>query len=151
MEGLMKISSRAFSNGSYIPKKYSGLGEDVSPDLEWEGIPANTQELVLIVDDPDAPMGTWDHWVVAGINPQKRELHEGEHLGKDGVNSWGAVGYGGPMPPPGRAHRYFFKLYALDKKISYELSPHPPKGEVLYKMQGHVIDKTELMGYFRRN
>lgn len=147
----MNISSRAFSNGSYIPVKHSGLGDDISPDLEWDHVPAETKELVLIVDDPDAPMGTWHHWVAPGISPSKHCLKEGEHLGQDGVNSWGHVGYGGPMPPAGSAHRYLFKLYALDKKISYELSPHPKQGEVLYHMRGHILDQTELMGWFKRN
>src|SRR5262245_60605203 len=117
------LSSPVFTDGQPIPAKYTADGDDISPQLEWTPPPGGTKSLALIVDDPDAPSGIWVHWVLAGISPDRRSLPErvgtdarSGHLSQavNGKNSFGRSGYGGPSPPPGPAHRYFFKLFALD-------------------------------------
>jgi hypothetical protein len=149
-----ELISTAFEQGGPIPAKYSCNGEDISPSLAWGDPPAGTQSLALIMDDPDAPGGTWDHWILFNISPDLRELQENLPItGKNqdpnaifvGDNSWGRADYGGPCPPSG-THRYFFKLYALDKTIS--LLPGATKQELLSAMDGHILAETELMGTF---
>jgi len=151
----LELRSKAFKNGDFIPAKYTCKGEDVSPPLEWSNIPENTKSLALISDDPDAPMGTWVHWVLYDIPAYKRNLPEGlkkdkvlDDGSKQGMTDFGRVGYGGPCPPPGPVHRYFFKLYALDAKLN--LNPGLTKKTLLNAIEGHVIEKTELLGKFKR-
>lgn len=150
----MQIYAPAFAQGQAIPVRFSCHGEDVSPALMWSGVPAGTGSLVLIVDDPDAPVGTWDHWLLFNIPPSAAGLPEGvspdKELGdgsRHGKNSWGKLGYGGPCPPRG-THRYFFKLYALDTVL--QLPAASNKKTLLKGMQGHVLAQAELMGTFTR-
>ena len=146
----MNLTSSAFANGQPIPVKYSCKGADVSPVLAWDQAPAGTQSFALIMDDPDAPMGTWDHWVLFNIPPQTLSLPEDFQPAAPvivGRNSSGQSRYGGPCPPSG-THRYFFRLYALDSTLS--LSSKASKGDVLSAMQGHVLGMAELMGTFSK-
>lgn len=149
-----ELTSTAFGPGEEIPGTYTCDGADISPPLQWGDPPQGTQSLVLISDDPDAPMGTWVHWVLFNISADTRELPEG--LPKDaelpdgsrhGQNSWKRSDYGGPCPPSG-THRYFFKLYALDTTL--ELSAGASKKQVLQAMEGHVLAEAELMGVYSR-
>ena len=149
-----ELISTAFEQGEPIPVKYSCDGEDISPSLAWGDPPVGTQSLALIMDDPDAPGGTWVHWVLFNISPDLRELQENLPItGKNqdpnaifvGDNSWGRADYGGPCPPSG-THRYFFKLYALDTTIS--LLPGATKQELVSAMDGHVLAEADLMGTF---
>lgn len=149
------ISSPSFQNGAQIPKKFACDGEDISPELQWTPPAAGTKSLALIVDDPDAPVGTWTHWVLYDLPPQTTSLSENvkkqEHLPTgaiQGRNDFRKIGYGGPCPPAGKAHRYFFKLYALDKKL--DLKPGASKQEVERGMQGHILAQAELMGKYQR-
>lgn len=151
----LEIKSDAFKQGEKIPVKYTCDGADISPGLTWSKPPDGTKELVLICDDPDAPVGTWDHWVVYGLPPDTAGLPEGiakkgtiESGGIQGKNSWGKIGYGGPCPPKGPAHRYFFKLYAVDKKL--DLKPGANKKEVLKSVDGHILAQGKLMGKYGR-
>ena len=150
-----QLTSKAFSNGSPIPRKHTCDGEDVSPELTWIDPPQGTRSLALICDDPDAPVGTWVHWVLWGIGGKARSLREG--LGKkvslpegfqEGMTDFRRPGYGGPCPPPGKAHRYFFKLYALDTVP--DVSSKAGKSELLEAMRGHILEQTELMGTYKR-
>lgn len=150
----LTLSSTAFAHGESIPAEYSCDGQDVSPPLQWSDPPQAAQSFVLIADDPDAPGGTWVHWVVynlpagarslPGSIPPEAEFADG---GQHGQNSWGRLAYGGPCPPGG-THRYFFKLYALDTTL--ELEPGASKEQVLQAMEGHVLAQGELMGTFSR-
>jgi hypothetical protein len=140
----MELSSPAFENADLIPKKYTCNGEDVSPPLAIEDIPANTRSLTLIVDDPDAPSGTFVHWVVYDIAPTPN-IGEGSVPGIQGMNSFKKTAYGGPCPPSG-THRYFFKLYALDDKLG--LGEGESKQEVVKAMEGHIIGSAELVGRY---
>jgi Raf kinase inhibitor-like YbhB/YbcL family protein len=144
-----ELISTAFEQGGPIPVKYSCNGEDISPSLAWGDPPAGTQSLALIMDDPDAPGGNWDHWIVFNISADLRELPEGIKAGDlsviFGKNSWGLSDYGGPCPPSG-THRYFFKLYALDTTLS--LDKTAGKSQVMAAMEGHVLAETDLMGTF---
>jgi len=150
-----QITSTAFSQGESIPVKYSCDGEDISPPFAWGDPPDGTQSFALIMDDPDAPVGVWDHWVAFNIPVDVRELPEDMPAGMKfgdvaaifGKNSWGRSGYGGPCPP-GDTHRYFFKLYALDTVLS--LNEDANKKQVLAAMEGHVLAETELMGTYSR-
>lgn len=144
----MEIKNPAFQNNENIPAEYTCDGEDVSPELEISGIPENAVSLVLIMDDPDAPVGTWDHWIVFNILPTTTQISKGtEPQGIKGKNSWGRTGYGGPCPPSG-THRYFFKLYALD--INLELEEGATKRQIEEAMQNHIVGKAELMGTYNR-
>lgn len=143
----MKLTSPAFENNELIPKKFTCDGEDISPGLEISDIPDKTQSLALIVDDPDAPMGTWVHWVVFDI-PVITRIEQNSIPGKQGINDFGRKNYGGPCPPSG-THRYFFKLYALDKKL--ELAEGINKQDLEEAMQRHILDKAELIGLYKRN
>lgn len=149
------ISSTSFSLGGDIPKKFTCDGADLSPELNWTDAPAGVHSFALITDDPDAPVGTWTHWVLFDLPSQTKGLPEGiakiDELpsgGRQGRNDFRKIGYGGPCPPPGKPHRYFFKLYALDRMLN--LKPGSSKQEVEQGMQGHIVAKAELMGRYRR-
>jgi len=146
----IQLSSSAFDEGEPIPVKYTCDGEDVSPPLRWSGVPAGTRSLALIADDPDAPRGTFVHWILFGIPPQTTELVEGQQLSgvAQGRNDFGRTGYGGPCPPRGNPHRYFFKLYALDTDL--QLPPGATKQDLLRAMEGHIIAEGQLMGVYQR-
>jgi hypothetical protein len=150
-----EISSTAFQAQGNSPKKFSCEDADISPALEWSNPPAGAQSFALIVDDPDAPVGTWVHWVVYDIPASARGLSEGlpkdETLpdgSKQGVTDFGRVGYGGPCPPPGKPHRYFFKLYALDTQLN--LPPRKKKDDLLKAIKGHVLAEVQLIGLYKR-
>jgi Raf kinase inhibitor-like YbhB/YbcL family protein len=150
-----KLSSSAFQPGGDIPSKYTCSGADVSPTLDWTDPPPGTQTFALIVDDPDAPVGTWVHWVAYDLPASARQLPEGVPKtdaipggGTQGQNDFRKTGYGGPCPPPGKPHRYYFKLYALDSKLS--LKPGATKKAVEQAMAGHILAQTEVMGRFQR-
>jgi len=151
----LQISSTAFSGGEMIPKKFTCDGPDVSPQLSWTDAPAATQSFALIMDDPDAPVGTWVHWVLYNLPANTKELPEGvekqEQLASgalQGRNDFRKIGYGGPCPPAGKPHRYFFKLYALDTKPS--LNAGATKADLERAMKGHIVGQTELMGRYGR-
>jgi Raf kinase inhibitor-like YbhB/YbcL family protein len=151
----MQLTSTAFTEGQSIPAKYTCVDQNVSPALKWTGVPAGTKALVLIVDDPDAPVGTWVHWVLYDLPGDVIELQENvskdpalPNGAKQGLNDFGETGYGGPCPPPGKPHRYFFKLYALDSALG--LKPGASKKEVERAMGKHVVGQAELMGRFGR-
>ncbi len=154
----MTLTSPAFPDNGEIPAKYTCDGEDISPPLQWSGIPEGTKSLVLIVDDPDAPdprlpIMTWVHWVLYNISPDTDGLPENATSDRlppgtmEGSNDWKRTGYGGPCPPIGR-HRYFFKLYALD--IMFPDLNHPKKKTIEINMKEHIIDKATLMGSYAK-
>lgn len=143
----MTLTSPAFAQDEAIPLQFSCDGDDVSPELAWAGIPEGAASLVLIVDDPDAPVGTWDHWLLFDMPPDLEGLPQGGTAGTDGNNSWNRTGYGGPCPPGG-THRYFFKLYALD--ITLDLPAGTAKAALEAAMEGHILGQTELMGTYTR-
>ncbi|BAY23554.1 PEBP family protein [Calothrix sp. NIES-2100] len=152
----MEIRSSAFFIGNTIPFKYTCDGDDISLPIYWEDPPQGTQSFALIVDDPDAPQKTFTHWVVYNIPADSRELPEGitqeprlPNGAVQGKNSFGKLGFGGPCPPPkDGAHRYFFKIFALERSL--DLSPGATKEEVLQAMAGHILDKAEVMGRYAR-
>lgn len=144
-----KMTSTAFAEGAVIPKKYSCNGESISPPLTWVGAPANTRSFALIVDDPDAPRGTFTHWVTFDLPATQTEIAEGaKSVGKSGKNGSGQTGYTGPCPPSG-THRYFFTLYALDT-ATLGLSDGAARGEVEAAMKTHIIATTQLMGTYSK-
>jgi Raf kinase inhibitor-like YbhB/YbcL family protein len=143
----LSVNSSAFENNKFIPAKYTCDGDDVNPPLTIEGVPEGTKTLALIVDDPDAPMGTWDHWIVWNISATASKIAENTVPGTEGMNDFRKRSYGGPCPPYG-THRYFFKVYALDVKL--DLSPTSRKRDVEKAMQGHVLAEGELVGLYRR-
>jgi Raf kinase inhibitor-like YbhB/YbcL family protein len=150
----IKLISTAFQEGGTIPEKFACDGEDLSPPLNWEGVPDDTKSLALILDDPDAPAGTWVHWVVYNLPPTIEGLSEGvipereiKGGGFQGMNDFRKIGYGGPCPPEGE-HRYFFKLYALDTLFPFAAGV--TKAQLMIAMEGHVIEETHLMGRYRR-
>ncbi len=145
----LSISSPAFENGHPIPPQFTADGDDVSPELTITSVPDGAASLALIMDDPDAPMGTWVHWVVWNIPTDTAVIEEGsEPVGSaGGRNSWGRTGYGGPAPPSG-THRYFFKLFALDTVL--DLPPTTDKAALEGAMEEHILDRTELMGTYSR-
>jgi Raf kinase inhibitor-like YbhB/YbcL family protein len=143
----MELTSDAFRHETRIPSKYTCDGDDVSPPLAISGIPAGTEALALVVDDPDAPSGTWDHWVAYDI-PVSETIPEGvATLGTAGRNSWGRSGYGGPCPPSG-THRYFFTVYALDTTLGLEAGA--TKQTLLDAVEGHVLAEATLLGRYSR-
>jgi len=155
----LEIRSTAFESGGAIPSRFTCEGRDLSPPLEWQGLPKGTKSLVLIVDDPDAPdpaapKMTWVHWVLADLPPETQGLDEGVAPRAlpggtvEGVNDWGRTGYGGPCPPVGR-HRYFHKLYALDAVLA--LPQRPTKAQVEAAMRGHVLAHAELIGTYQKS
>lgn len=152
--GKMYFFSPSFKNGETIPQKFTCDDADVSPKLVWSNLPEGTKSVSIICDDPDAPMGTWVHWVIYNIPATISELTENQPRNEklsngalQGRNSWGKIGYGGPCPPSG-THRYFFKLYALDTIL--ELKPGATKEELIKSMQGHLLGQTELYGKYSR-
>jgi Raf kinase inhibitor-like YbhB/YbcL family protein len=150
----IRLTSPAFEYGKPIPKVHTCDGDDASPILRWTGGPM-ARSYALVCDDPDAPHGTWDHWVLYNLPggtveltqgvPPLAELPSGARHGK---NSWDKLGYGGPCPPPGNPHRYFFRLYALD--ISLNLAPGATKGELEQAMEQHTVAQGTLMGTYQR-
>jgi Raf kinase inhibitor-like YbhB/YbcL family protein len=142
----MKLTSPEFKQGGAIPAKFTCDGADVSPALEIADVPENAKSLVLIVDDPDAPAKTWLHWLVYDISPLSR-IAEGDVPGKQGMNDFGKRDYGGPCPPSGR-HRYFFRLFTLDGAL--DLKEGASRKDVEKAMEGHVLEKAELMGLYER-
>jgi hypothetical protein len=144
----MKLTSPAFEDKAMIPSEYTCDGDDISPELSIADVPANAKSLVLICDDPDAPAGTWDHWIVFNIPPATKSIPKGkEPEGTAGKNSWGKTGYGGPCPPSG-THRYFFKLYALDTLL--DLPEGASKADIESAMKDHVLEEAQLMGKYAR-
>ncbi|MHC4271210.1 MAG: YbhB/YbcL family Raf kinase inhibitor-like protein [Planctomycetota bacterium] len=150
----IKVTSSAFEEGGMIPPIYTCDGQDISPPLEWEGIPEETKSIALISDDPDAPMGTWVHWVLYNLPADINQLEEGipadeilPNGAKQGTTDFGRIGYGGPCPPDG-THRYFFKVYALDSQV--EPAPSATKEQLLTSMEGHILAQGQLMGKYRR-
>lgn len=151
---LFQLTSSAFAPGEPIPQKHSCDGDDISPPLRWSDPPHSTQSLALIADDPDAPAGTWVHWVLYNLPaqtltlpqaiPPDAELADG---GQHGQNSWKRLGYGGPCPPSG-THRYFFKLYALD--IVLDLDAGKNREQLMAAMEGHILAQAEVMGTYSR-
>ncbi len=145
----MEITSTAFDNNQNIPSKFSCDGQSVSPALKFSNIPDNVKSLALIVEDPDAPLGTWTHWIVWNIPPSKVSIEEGEvGFGIFGTNSSGHKKYDGPCPPNGE-HRYFFKLYALNSIL--DLNPASQRNDLLLTITDHIIVEAELMGKYSRN
>jgi len=150
----IKVASTAFPEGGAIPSKYTCDGQNVSPPLAWDSVPEGTKSLALISDDPDAPMGTWVHWVLYDLPPDARSLSENvppdptlSNGAKQGKNDFRKSGYGGPCPPSG-THRYFFKLYALDAVVN--LAAGATKPQLLKAMEGHILAQGQLMGKYKR-
>jgi Raf kinase inhibitor-like YbhB/YbcL family protein len=149
------ISAEDFQAGGNIPDEYTCEGNDISPALSWKGVPAEAKSIALIMDDPDAPGRTFVHWVLFNIPANALKLPKGIQRSEtlsdgsvQGITDFGRVGYGGPCPPPGKPHRYYFKLYALDTKLS--LSPGASKKQVEDAMKGHTLAKGELVGKYGR-
>ncbi len=151
----LTLTSSVFDEGQMIPKKYTCQGPDVSPEISWTGAPDGTGSFAIIMDDPDAPVGTWVHWVIFNIPSSATSLQEGVPTDKElksgarqGKNDFRKIGYGGPCPPPGGPHRYFFKLYALDSKV--DLGAGASKADLEKAMEGHILGQATLMGKFSR-
>jgi len=150
----IQVTSSAFADGGSIPSKYTCDGADVSPPLKWNSVPDTTKSIALIADDPDAPRGTWVHWVVYDLPASLRELPEkvpAEKIlgngGRQGMTDFKKIGYGGPCPPSG-THRYYFKIYALDRML--EIAPGATKAQLLKAMEGHVLAEGQLMGKYTK-
>lgn len=153
-EMKIQIKSSAFEEGGMIPAKYTCDDIDISPPLAWNSVPDGTKSLALICDDPDAPMGTWVHWVIFNLPADIKELSENippqktlANGAKQGKNDFGKIGYGGPCPPGG-THRYFFKLYALDAE--FDLDSGATKKQLLKAMEGHILAAGQLIGKYKR-
>jgi Raf kinase inhibitor-like YbhB/YbcL family protein len=151
----IEFTSTAFQQGAPIPKQYTGDGGDKSPPLRWSEPPGGTKSIALICDDPDAPRGTWVHWVLFNLPAQTRELEEGVPTtatlpsgAKQGKNDFGNLGYGGPAPPKGKPHRYFFKLYALE--VAPDLASGVTRAELEHAIKGHILAQGQLMGTYQR-
>jgi Raf kinase inhibitor-like YbhB/YbcL family protein len=148
------LASSDFQNGETIPERYTCSGLNTSPALSWNGVPGGARSLVLTVDDPDAPGGTFVHWVIYNLSPASKQLPEGfsssahDVIGEVGTNGGGEGSYTGPCPPPGKPHHYHFRLYALDQKLP--LGPGATEAQVDAAMKGHVLGETELVGVFER-
>jgi Raf kinase inhibitor-like YbhB/YbcL family protein len=150
----MELTSTDIQEGGMIPIRFTCDGEDISPALQWSGVPENTKSFALICDDPDAPVGTWIHWVLFNIPGSVNNLDQGvnavesiENGGIHGINDFRSLGYGGPCPPNG-SHRYFFRLYALDTLLDIE--PGCTKADLMEAMQRHVLDQATLMARYSR-
>ncbi len=146
-EVMMNVTSPAFAHNTTIPQKYTCQGKDINPPLTISNIPEGTISLALIIDDPDAPIRTWDHWIIWNIKP-KEEIKENSTPGIQGKNSWGRQDYGGPCPPSG-THRYFFKLYAIDSTI--DLPAGSTKTDLEARMKGHILEQAELIGLYQKS
>jgi Raf kinase inhibitor-like YbhB/YbcL family protein len=157
-EGIMAtipLTSSAFREGESIPQKYTADGPDLSPPLQWGEPPAGTRSWALICEDPDAPRGLWVHWVLFNLPADTRRLDEGvppqgtlSTGARQGKNDFGKLGYGGPAPPPGKPHRYYFKLYALDTLL--DLPAGATRAQLLQAMKGHILAEGQLMGRYGR-
>jgi hypothetical protein len=147
---IMKISSPAFKNNQFIPAKYTCDGENINPPLKIDGVPEGTKSLALIVDDPDAPMGVWSHWVLFNIDPSVQFIEENSvpKGAVQGINDFRKHEYGGPCPPYGAPHHYHFKIYALDSRL--DLPPTSSREDLLRAMQGHIIDWAKLVGIYQK-
>ncbi len=150
----IKITSSAFEEGDLIPENYTCDGIDVSPPISWTSVPEGTKTLALICDDPDAPIGTWVHWVLFNLPAATNEIPENilpertlESGAKQGMNDFHKIGYGGPCPPSG-THRYYFKIFALD--IELDLEAGATKPDLLRAMEGHILAEGQLMGRYER-
>ena len=147
----LTLQSNDFIANGLIPSEFTCDGDNISPSLSWHGAPSSTKSFVLIMDDPDAPGGVWDHWLLFNIPAALHELSADLISLPDnsqiGMNSWGKTEYGGPCPPD-REHRYFFKLYALDTKLNLSC---PKKSQLEAAMEGHIIEKAVLIGRYNRN
>jgi Raf kinase inhibitor-like YbhB/YbcL family protein len=145
----MKLTSTEFLDNQFIPSKYTCDGEDINPELNISGVPSGTKSLVLIMDDPDAPAGTWVHWIMWNIKPETTSIAEGSvpKGAVEGITSFNKTGYGGPCPHQG-THHYNFKLYALDTLLN--LSPSSKKEDLVLAMQGHILEQTILIGLYKR-
>ncbi len=145
----LTVTSSAFSDGNAMPSRYSCDGDDINPPLSFAGVPAEAESLALVVDDPDAPVGTWVHWVLWNIPPHTREIGENSVPAgvRQGLNDWKRNDYGGPCPPSG-SHRYVFKLYALDSRL--DLPAATTKKALEKAMEGHILATGELIGRYRR-
>ncbi len=150
----IKVTSPAFEDGGLIPPKYTCDGADISPPLQWDAVPEGTESIALISDDPDAPVGTWVHWVLFNLPADTTELAENippdktlANGARQGTSDFGTIGYGGPCPPSG-THRYFFKIYALDTKI--DLAAGANKRDLLKAMEGHILTQGQLIGKYKR-
>ena len=145
----IKITSTAFSEGDKIPGVYTCDDQNISPPLTWTGVPTDAVSLALIMDDPDAPSGTWVHWVLYNLPADTESLEKGiAGLGTDGKNDFNHSGYGGPCPPRGSSHRYYIKLYALDTQL--DLKPNATKAQLESVMRGHILAQGQLMGRYSR-
>jgi len=151
----IQLSSPAFAEGQSIPARHTCDDADTSPPLSWTGVPPAAKSLALIFDDPDAPVGTWVHWVLYNLPVAVTQLPEGvpatEHIpqgAQQGQNDFRRLGYGGPCPPPGKPHRYFFRIYALDGPVA--LKPNSTKRDLLRAMEGHILAEGALMGTYQR-
>lgn len=144
----MEIKSPAFEHQQLIPKKYTCEGEDLSPPLVFKSIPEKTVTLAIIIDDPDAPGGTFDHWIAWNLAPDTKSLDENAKVPMQGKNGFKVNRYRGPCPPPGKPHRYFIRVYALDTKLN--LPEGSSKKDVLDAMEGHILGKGELIGIYKR-
>jgi Raf kinase inhibitor-like YbhB/YbcL family protein len=154
MDNTIILKSKAFREGEMIPRKYTCQGDDISPQLSWENLPANTKSLAVLCDDPDAPSGNFVHWVIFNIPPNITELPEAVSKQKilynearQGKNDFGDFGYGGPCPPA--LHRYFFKIFALDIILQHNAGIE--EKELLNAIKGHIIAKGELMGKYKKS
>ncbi len=148
---MLNVRSDVFGSNKPIPKEYTGEGQDVSPPLSWSGAPDGTQSFAVVCDDPDAPQAEpWVHWVLFNLPPKVTELSRGaQGFGKIGINSFGHLRYGGPMPPPGHGtHHYHFKVYALDQMLPIEAGAS--KQDVLQAAEGHILAEGELVGTYER-
>ena len=150
----INITSTAFDKDGLIPPKYTCDGDDISPPLQWENLPEETKSIALISDDPDAPVGTWVHWIIYNLPGETRELAENippestmANGTKQGITDFGRIGYGGPCPPSG-THRYFFKIYALDTQL--DLAAGANKSQLLEAMNGHVLAQGQIIGKYKR-
>lgn len=147
----LEFSSPAFGNNEGIPEIYTCKGKNISPELTWGEPPTGTQSFVLIMDDPDAPLGNWDHWILFNLPAATRGLAENIQTlpvgAKIGKNSWGKTAYGGPCPPGGARHRYFFKLYALDQTL--DLDQGATKKKIEKAMVNHVLAQAEWIGIYK--
>ena len=151
----LEITRPAFQEGGEVPPRHTADGPDVSPEISWGSAPEGTKSFAIICDDPDAPAGTWVHWVIWGIPAGESGLKEGvpkdETLAsgaRQGKNDFGRTGYGGPAPPPGSAHRYFFKVYAIDRDLL--LQPGATKADLEKAMEGHILGSGQLVGKYQR-
>jgi Raf kinase inhibitor-like YbhB/YbcL family protein len=145
----LALTSESFQHGDPIPARHALEGENLSPQLSWSGVPDQTQSIAVICEDPDAPSGTFVHWVGWGIEPEAGRLGEGEAAPREGRNDFGNTGYGGPSPPPGHGrHRYYFRVYALDAEPVLE--PATSRAELEAAIEGHVLAAGELMGTYER-